>query len=130
MGTSDQLVTPRGVDRAVSEPALKVMADIEKQDTTEFREDGDTVVARLGSIGNSNPPRKRNSKMGALALIARFKSSLSNRRMSKRHRNLSLAIQDIRDWKQQHLVEEFRKLLFTEDLLPPQHDDYHTLLRY
>lgn len=35
-----------------------------------------------------------------------------------------------RDSKDEHFVESFREMLFLDGLLPPKHNDYHTLLRY
>lgn len=85
----------------------------------------------IGTDGeNQNASRRKNNKLGALALITRFKLSFSRRRASKPSRSFSIAIQDYRDAQDQKAVDEFRKALLAEDLLPARHDDYHTLLRF
>ncbi|XP_028807228.1 phosphatidylinositol/phosphatidylcholine transfer protein SFH12-like [Neltuma alba] len=59
----------------------------------------------------------------------KFRSSLSRkgRRSSK---VMSVEIEDIRDAEESAVVEKFREILVSEDLLPPKHDDYHTMLRF
>lgn len=42
----------------------------------------------------------------------------------------SISINDVRDSKEEEAVNAFRQTLLAKDLLPPSHDDYHTLLRY
>ena len=77
--------------------------------------------------------REKNHKMGAIALITRFRLSFSRRRRrrsSSYRRSSSIIISDFRHPKEQQNVEQFRKLLSVENLLPPKLDDYHTLLRY
>lgn len=89
---------------------------------------GEAPAESQGDI-QTNVKRRRSSKLGALALVAKFKLSLSRRRASK-GRSLSVAIQDIREEQDQKAVDEFRQVLLAEDLLPAKHDDYHTLLRF
>lgn len=42
----------------------------------------------------------------------------------------SISINDVRDSKEEEAVNAFRQTLLAKDLLPPSHDDYHTLLRF
>ncbi|KAG0577325.1 hypothetical protein KC19_5G148100 [Ceratodon purpureus] len=75
------------------------------------------------------------AKLGAIRKFidtSKFRNSLKKRRSSSLNRvkNLSLPIVDVRDAKDQKAVEELRKELITRNLLPPQHDDYHVLLRF
>ncbi|XP_024365554.1 phosphatidylinositol/phosphatidylcholine transfer protein SFH12 isoform X1 [Physcomitrium patens] len=74
-------------------------------------------------------------KLGAFRAIittSKFRNSLKKRRSNSLTRvtSLALPIVDIRDDKDQKAVEELRKELFDKNLLPPQHDDYHALLRF
>ncbi|KAM4070614.1 hypothetical protein ACB094_12G178300 [Castanea mollissima] len=42
----------------------------------------------------------------------------------------SISINDVRDSKEEEAVNAFRRTLLAKNLLPPSHDDYHTLLRF
>lgn len=44
-------------------------------------------------------------------------------------KSMKMVLAGVRDPKDQKIVESFRELLFLEGQLPPQHQDYHTLLR-
>ncbi|KAI9071824.1 hypothetical protein K1719_046198 [Acacia pycnantha] len=59
----------------------------------------------------------------------KFRSSLSRkgRRSSK---VMSVEIEDIRDAEESAVVEKFREVLVSEDLLPAKQDDYHTMMRF
>lgn len=130
MGTPQDLAMSASIEGASSDPSLTTKDEIENEENQYLRVEGEAGGDASGGQENSSSRKKRNSKMGALALITKFKLSLSRKRASKPHRTVSIAIQDVRDWKHQRAVEEFRKLLFAEDLLPPHLDDYHTLLRF
>lgn len=70
--------------------------------------------------------RLRTSRSG---LFAKVRSSLSKRR-SGSFFNQTSCIRDVRFIEDQEIVEEFRKALLSENLLPEEHDDYHKLLRF
>lgn len=73
---------------------------------------------------------KGKPKMGAFrAILASTKFRKTLRRLRSGNKS-SLIIQDVRDVKDQKAVEEFRRVLMANDLLPQQHDDYHILLRF
>ncbi|KAJ8534399.1 hypothetical protein K7X08_016127 [Anisodus acutangulus] len=42
----------------------------------------------------------------------------------------SVSIEDVRDAKEENVVYELHQQLLDMNLLPPIHDDYHTLLRF
>ena len=72
------------------------------------------------------------AKFGAIrAIIAtsKFRNSLKRRRGATLKGLKALPILDVRDAKDQKVVEELRRELISRDLLPDQHDDYHALLR-
>ncbi|GAV70697.1 CRAL_TRIO domain-containing protein/CRAL_TRIO_N domain-containing protein, partial [Cephalotus follicularis] len=75
--------------------------------------------------------RARSLKKKAMSASTKLTHSL--RKRSKRVadcRYSSLSIEDVRDAKEEEAVNAFRQALITNDLLPPSHDDYHTLLRF
>ncbi|KAJ4866768.1 Phosphatidylinositol/phosphatidylcholine transfer protein SFH13 [Raphanus sativus] len=80
--------------------------------------------------------RRRFSKIGTLKKKAinastKFTHSLKKRGKKKiDYRFPPLSIEDVRDEKEESVVLEFRRNLLDRDLLPPRHDDYHTLLRF
>ena len=85
----------------------------------------------------SEEDERRRSKIGNLkkkAIHASTKFTHSLKKRGKRkidYRFLPVAsIEDVRDEKEETLVLEFRRHLLHRDLLPPRHDDYHTLLRF
>ncbi|MCO5559414.1 hypothetical protein L7F22_013013 [Adiantum nelumboides] len=130
MATRKDKAMAEFVDRASSDPSLTRKDDYLNEDIQDLRADYEAGGDASGGLVSFNPRRKRNSKIGALALITKFRLSLARKRGSKFHKSTSIAIQDVRDWKEQRTVEDFRKLLFSEDFLPPHLDDYHTLLRF
>lgn len=79
---------------------------------------------------------RRRSKIGNLkkkAINASTKFTHSLKKRGKRkidYRIPSVAIEDVRDEKEESVVLEFRRKLLERDLLPPRHDEYHTLLRF
>lgn len=78
---------------------------------------------------------RRRSKIGNLkkkAINASNKFTHSFKKRGKRkidYRVPSVSIEDVRDAKEECAVQELRQTLLDRDLLPPRHDDYHTLLR-
>ncbi|KAM4102472.1 hypothetical protein ACJW30_06G002600 [Castanea mollissima] len=94
----------------------------------EFRE-------RKSDFENSEDERRR-SKIGnlrkkAISASNKFTHSLKKRGKKKiDHRVPPVPIEDVRDAKEESAVCELRQILIDRDLLPPRHDDYHTLLRF
>ena len=73
---------------------------------------------------------QRKTRMGAFAILAPKKLRSGIKR--KKHRKLLEKLQSIQDERSEEevkAVESFCKVLKEADLLPPQHDDYHTPLR-
>lgn len=128
MDTQQKTDDERSPNNVTSTPLL--MTRVEIEDEMVATEDPQEAGGLGGGPETQNVRRKRNSKMGALALITKLKLSFSRRRVSKIRRGVSIAIQDFRDLKEQQAVEKFRNQLLSEDLLPAKHDDYHTLLRF
>ncbi|XP_076942547.1 phosphatidylinositol/phosphatidylcholine transfer protein SFH13-like [Bidens hawaiensis] len=79
---------------------------------------------------------RRQSKIGALkkkAISASNKFTHSLKKRGKRkidYRVPSVSIEDVRNANEEKAVHELRQKLLDRDLLPPRHDDYHTLLRF
>ncbi|XP_019051713.1 PREDICTED: phosphatidylinositol/phosphatidylcholine transfer protein SFH13-like isoform X3 [Nelumbo nucifera] len=86
-------------------------------------------------VENSEDERRR-TKIGSLkkkAINASSKFTHSLKKRGKRksdYRVSSVSIEDIRDAREETAVHELRQKLLSKDLLPPRHDDYHTLLRF
>ncbi|KAA8527126.1 hypothetical protein F0562_008645 [Nyssa sinensis] len=95
----------------------------------------DELRERRSDFENSEDERRR-SKIGTLkkkAINASNKFTHSLKKRGKRkidYRVPSVSIEDVRDAKEDSVVHELRKKLLDRDLLPPRHDDYHTLLRF
>ncbi|KAM1552912.1 hypothetical protein ACFX1Z_005849 [Malus domestica] len=86
-----------------------------------------TKMSGLEGFGALDEIRERRSD---------FENSEEERRRSricnlkKKAINASISIEDVRDAKEESVVQEFRQRLLDMDLLPARHDDYHTLLRF
>ncbi|XP_028762720.1 phosphatidylinositol/phosphatidylcholine transfer protein SFH11 isoform X2 [Neltuma alba] len=57
----------------------------------------------------------------------KFRESIKKLRRSK---SMQMILEGPRDFKDEQIVDSFREMLFVEGLLPPKHNDYHTLLRF
>lgn len=94
----------------------------------------DEIRERRSDFENSEDERRR-SKIGNLkkkAINASNKFTHSLKKRGKRkidYRVPSVSIEDVRDAREESAVLELRQKLIERDLLPPRHDDYHTLLR-
>ncbi|CAI0540797.1 unnamed protein product [Linum tenue] len=101
----------------------------------EFLVDGDEFRERRSDFDNSEDERRR-SKIGNLrkkAINASNKFTHSLKKRGKRkidYRVCSVPIEDVRDEEEERVVDEFRRKLLERELLPPKHDDYHTMLRF
>ncbi|XP_042444512.1 phosphatidylinositol/phosphatidylcholine transfer protein SFH8-like [Zingiber officinale] len=101
-------------------------------DTFHSREDR---KERRSDVENSEDERKRLSlgslKKKALSASSRFTHSLKKRGKKRTpNRTSTVSIEDIRDVEEELAVYSFRKELFSRDLLPDRHDDYHMMLRF
>lgn len=94
----------------------------------------DDVRERRSDFEVSEDERRR-SRIGVFkkkALNASNKFTHSLKKRGKRkvdYRFPSVSIEDVRDAKEENAVCELRQRLLERNLLPPRHDDYHTLLR-
>lgn len=94
----------------------------------------DEIRERRSDFDNSEDERRR-SRIGTLkkkALNASNKFTHSLKKRGKRkfdYRVSSVSIEDVRDEKEESTVFELRQRLLERNLLPPRHDEYHTLLR-
>ncbi|KAJ7963486.1 Phosphatidylinositol/phosphatidylcholine transfer protein [Quillaja saponaria] len=89
---------------------------------------------RRSDFENSEDDRRR-LKIGNLkkAINASSKFTHSLKKRGKRKidcRVPSVSIEDVRDAKEECVVQELRQKLLERELLPARHDDYHTLLRF
>lgn len=74
--------------------------------------------------------RPRSLKKKAMSASTRLSQTLRKRGNRVADcRFASISIHDVRDAKEEEAVNAFRDTLLAKDLLPPRHDDYHTLLR-
>uniref|UniRef100_A0A6M2EV92 CRAL-TRIO domain-containing protein n=1 Tax=Populus davidiana TaxID=266767 RepID=A0A6M2EV92_9ROSI len=90
---------------------------------------------RRSDFDNSEDERRR-SKIGNFKKKALNASNKLTHSFKKRGKRIvdygvsSVSIEDVRDAKEESAVHELRHKLLERDLLPPGHDDYHTLLRF
>ncbi|KAD6794375.1 hypothetical protein E3N88_05271 [Mikania micrantha] len=71
--------------------------------------------------------KHKSFKKKAISASKRFKTSFTNK---GRRNNRVIVVEDIHDAEELKAVEALRETLILEQLLPPKHDDYHTILRF
>ncbi|CAN1354103.1 Phosphatidylinositol/phosphatidylcholine transfer protein SFH13 [Linum perenne] len=101
----------------------------------EFIVDGDELRERRSDFDYSEDERRRsrigNFRKKAMNASTKFTHSLKKRGKKKiDFRVSSVPIEDVRDEEEERVVSQFRQRLIERDLLPPRHDDYHTMLRF
>ncbi|CAK7333921.1 unnamed protein product [Dovyalis caffra] len=87
----------------------------------------------LETSEDEKQPRKKVRSLRKKAMSASTKLTHTLRKRSRRVadcRYAAITINDVRDAKEEEAVNAFREVLIARDLLPPRHDDYHTLLRF
>ncbi|CAK9309793.1 unnamed protein product [Citrullus colocynthis] len=77
--------------------------------------------------------RTRSKSLRKRAITASAKFSNTLRKQSSRVadcRFATISVHEVRDAGEEDSVNKFRQVLIARDLLPPRHDDYHTMLRF
>lgn len=118
----DRSQSSAGETGRMSGEAMTAMLDDEKARRSDYEISDDE---RRRGRSRSLKKKARN--------IASTKISHSLKKRGKRVadcRYASISVDDVRDAKDERAVEAFRQILITRDLLPPLHDDYHTMLRF
>lgn len=78
------------------------------------------------------PPlkQKKASSSSIKSVLARPLKLRESLKKLGRSKSMQMILEGPRDFKDEQVVDSFREMLFVEGLLPPKHNDYHTLLRY
>lgn len=100
--------------------------------------DGPSGVHEItrGQTDFENVEEEKRTRMGSFKKKAinasnKFRQSLKRRGRRKSDNQLIYyPIEDVRNEEEQQAVDAFRQALKSDGLLPPQHDDYHLLLRF
>ncbi|XP_031285536.1 phosphatidylinositol/phosphatidylcholine transfer protein SFH9 isoform X1 [Pistacia vera] len=99
-----------------------------------FIEEGDRFKGGVDVETSEDDKRRSRSRyLRKKAMSASTRLTHSLRKRGKRvsdSRYASISIEDVRDAEEEKAVNAFRKTLIANDLLPPRHDDYHTMLRF
>lgn len=75
-------------------------------------------------------PRMRSLKKKAASASARITHGIKRCKQAAGCQFAAIAVDDIRDAEEVDAVNMLRQILIDRDLLPPTHDDYHTMLRF
>ncbi|KAF8014795.1 hypothetical protein BT93_H0558 [Corymbia citriodora subsp. variegata] len=109
------------------EAATPVVLDDERTRRSDYYEISDDDRRRAAARSRSH----KKKAMNLASASAKITHSLKKRgRRIADCRYASISVDDVRDAKEERAVEAFRQALITRDLLPPSHDDYHTMLRF
>lgn len=87
------------------------------------------AASEMENLGDDKKTRIESLKQKAINASNKFRNSLTRkgRRSSK---VMSIEIEDVHDAEEVKVVDAFREVILSEELLPPAHDDYHMLLRF
>ncbi|KAK1416631.1 hypothetical protein QVD17_25746 [Tagetes erecta] len=80
-------------------------------------------------LDDENRCKHNSFKKKAISASKRFKSSFTTKGR-RNSRVISVVVEDIHDAEELKAVCALRQTLILEHLLPPNHDDYHTMLRF
>eukprot|EP00246_Nothoceros_aenigmaticus_P018713 TRINITY_DN992_c0_g1_i1.p1 TRINITY_DN992_c0_g1~~TRINITY_DN992_c0_g1_i1.p1 ORF type:complete len:560 (+),score=96.94 TRINITY_DN992_c0_g1_i1:473-2152(+) len=87
--------------------------------------------------GSSHEGYRRSTSSGSMGgkkgkFVGTLRAALFATRISRKvkSKDKSLSIEDCRDEKDHNAVAAFREILRASQLLPPEHDEYHTLHRF
>ncbi|XAR57926.1 hypothetical protein NMG60_11026236 [Bertholletia excelsa] len=75
-------------------------------------------------------PKQGSFKKAAMNASAKFRQSMIRRSRRSSSRVMSVEIEDELDAEELQAIDTLRQALILEELLPPRHDDNHTLLRF
>ncbi|KAG8662744.1 phosphatidylinositol/phosphatidylcholine transfer protein SFH12 isoform X2 [Manihot esculenta] len=84
---------------------------------------------KMEPLGDEKQARIESLRKKAINASNKFRNSMTRkgRRSSK---VMSIEIEDVHIAEELEVVDAFRQILVSEDLLPASHDDYHTMLRF
>lgn len=87
------------------------------------------AAPKMEPLGDEKQARIESLRKKAINASNKFRNSMTRkgRRSSK---VMSIEIEDVHIAEELEVVDAFRQILVSEDLLPASHDDYHTMLRF
>lgn len=119
------IVIARGAGEDESSPGIQKSSGVERVNRTKSVHPPIETTWELPPLKQNKP--SSSSIKSILAHPLKLRDSLKKLGRSK---SMQYVLEGPRDLKDEQLVDSFREMLFVEGLLPPKHNDYHTLLRY